>query len=212
MYTWGILTIIHRKLQVPPLLYFVGRVEKPCLLCLMIESKEEKSYILWANTKERSEERPRKRLKRNGKKTLPRQKPYCLFMNKILIWKNIIWWSTKIRLCVFLWRNFWRLRLCLCSFSISCLLKDFSTFENENSSLPRSRLKVLEAALVIEIIFHFLVFLWMRLFFVIEICREEISLVRPLISRFWGLPSFLHYGYYFWLRIPDLNQCVCVLL
>ena len=133
-------------------------------------------------------------------------------MNKILIWKNIIWRSTKIRLCVFLWCNFWRLKLCLYSFSISCLLKDFSTFENENSSLPRSRLKVLEAALVIEIIFHFLVFLWMRLFFVIEICREEISLVRPLISRFWGLPSFLHYGYYFWLRIPNLNQCVCVLL
>ena len=133
-------------------------------------------------------------------------------MNKILIWKNIIWWSTKIRFCVFLWRNFWRLKLCLYSFSISCLLKDFSTFENENSSLPRSRLKVLEAALVIEIIFHFLVFLWMRLFFVIEICREEISLVRPLISRFWGLASFLHYGYYFWLKIPSLNQCVCVFL
>ena len=133
-------------------------------------------------------------------------------MNKILIWKNTIWWSSKIRLCVFLWRNFWRLKLCLYSFSISCLLKDFSTFENENSSLPRSRLKVLESALVIEIIFHFLVFLWMRLFFVIEICREETSLVRPLISRFWGLPSFLHYGYYFWLRIPNLNQCVCVFL
>ena len=95
-----------------------------------------------------------------------------------------------MRLCVFLWWNFWRLKPCLYSFSISCLLKDFSTLENENSSLPRSRLKVLEAALVIEIIFHFLVFLWMRLFFVIEICREEISLVRPLISRFWGYLRF----------------------
>ena len=129
MYSWGILTIIHRKLQVPPLLYFVGRVEKPCLLCLMIESKEEKSYILWANTKERSEERPRKRLKRNGKKTLPWQKPYCLFMNKILIWKNMLWWNTKLRSCVFLWWKFWRLKPCLYSLLISWLLKDFSTFE-----------------------------------------------------------------------------------
>ena len=104
---------------------------KPCLLCLMIESKEEKSYILWANTKERSEERPRKRLKRNSKKTLPRQKPYCLFMNKILIWKNMLWWNTNLRSCVFLWWKFWRLMPCLYSLLISWLLKDFSTFERK---------------------------------------------------------------------------------
>ena len=39
------------------------------------------------------------------------------------------------------------------------VIKRFFNLRNENSSLPRSRLKVLEAALVIEIIFHFLVFL-----------------------------------------------------
>ena len=115
------------------------------------------------------------------KKHFQDKKPYCLFMNKILIGKNMLWWNTNLRSCVFLWWKFWRLMPCLHSLLISWLLKDFST---ENSPLSRSRLKVLEAALVIEIIFHFLVRLWMRLVFVIEICREEISRIRPLISRF----------------------------
>ena len=95
-----------------------------------------------------------------------------------------------MRLCVFLWWNFWRLKLCLYSFLISCLLKDFSTFENENSSLPRSRLKVLEAALVIEISFHFHVFLWLRLFLSLRYAEKKSVWYDLLFQGFEGYLRF----------------------